>query len=172
MRTKSEGNSCEPSEAHNESFAPTELDDWDDVKPRSPGTALDRIAGGHAGVVLISDTAPIDPAEGQAWLDTGTTGPPATAYLTVVTITGNTTLDADDTVVLCDASGGAFTVTLPAAAANETKRYFIKKIDSTSNAVTIDANGSETIDGQTTQVITIQYNSPQIVSDGAQWWIL
>lgn len=44
MRTKSEGNSCEPSEAHNESFAPTTLDDWGDVKPRSPGTALDQLA--------------------------------------------------------------------------------------------------------------------------------
>ena len=134
----------------------------------SPGkSARTRVRG----PAVVSD---IEPARtlGAVWLDTGTTGPPATAYLAVVTITGNATLDADDTVVLCDASGGAFTVTLPAAAANETKRYFIKKIDATSNAVTIDANGSETIDGQATQVITIQYNSPQIVSDGTEWWII
>ncbi len=168
MRTPSEGNSCEPSEAHNESYALKTLDGWDDVKPRSSGVALDRISTGHAGVVLVGDTVPTAPATGQAWLDTGTTGPPATAYLAYVTITSNTTLDADHTVVYCDASGGGFIVTLPDPAANPTKRYYIKKIDSTSNPVTVAA----TIDDVTNKVISIQHNCLEVHSDGTQWRIL
>lgn len=70
-----------------------------------------------------------------------------------------------------DASASAVTANLPPAAAHTSKRYAIKKVDSSGNAVTIDGADSETIDGATTQVITTQYVCITVVSDGTQWWI-
>lgn len=90
----------------------------------------------------------------------------------VVTILGNTTLDADNDVVLCDAALGAITVTLPPAGDLSGQFYDIKKVDSSANAVTIDGDGSETIDGATTRVLASQYESLTVVSDSTEWWII
>lgn len=88
------------------------------------------------------------------------------------TITGATTLTDQHHTVLCDASGGAFTVTLPAATGITRRIYHIKKVDSSALAVTIDANASETIDGALTAVISTQWNSITIHTDGSNWYIL
>lgn len=87
----------------------------------------------------------------------------ATAKTTTYTATG------DETVIACDATSAAFTVTLPAAASYTGKRYVIKKTDSSTNAVTIDGNSSETIDGATTTTINTQYEAIEIVCDGSNW---
>lgn len=154
------------------SYTPAVADDWEDPDPITPGGALDRIAGGHAGVCLVSDTEPATPADGQFWLDTAVTGSGGSGVLTVHTITADATLTASQTVILCDASTGAITVTLPAASANGGRRYFIKKIDSSAAAVTIDGNASETIDGDLTVVVRLRYRTVLIVCDGSNWHIL
>ena len=92
--------------------------------------------------------------------------------ITTVTKTGAYTLLASDQNVLGDATSGAFTLTLPAAASNSGQVYYITKIDSSTNVVTIDANGSETIDGELTLELGGQYNSVQIISDGSNWYNL
>jgi len=61
-----------------------------------------------------------------------------------------------ETLVLADASSGAITVNLPAA--NNGVVVTVKKTDSSVNAVTLDGNGSETIDGAATQVLSSQYD--------------
>jgi hypothetical protein len=124
------------------------------------------------GAAMVQATAPSTPADGQLWLDTAASGTGGLGVLNVTTITSNATLTTSQTVVLCDASSGAITVTLPAASGNDGRHYHIKKIDSSGNAVTIDGNGSETIDGETTQAIAVQYNSIQLVCDGSVWHIL
>ena len=134
--------------------------------------AITRIAEGHAGVVFVGPTAPVNPAEGQLWLDTSATGTGGTGVLTVDTLTASATLTTSQTVLLCDASGGAIVLTLPAASANTGRRYFIKKIDSSANTVTIDGNANETIDNALTIVISQQYVARFIVSDGSNWWVL
>jgi len=73
---------------------------------------------------------------------------------------------------LCDATGGAIVVTLPLVASATGLIYTVKKIDSSANTVTLDGNGVETIDGVTTQVISAQYDSLTITSDGSTWWII
>ena len=101
-------------------------------------------------------------------------GPIGTAILTV---TGNTTLDGTHSTLLANATGN-ITITLPTAASsyNSTddigRIYRIKKIDADADTVTIDGNGSETIDGGTTAVLTTQYESIDIQSDGSNWHIL
>lgn len=75
-------------------------------------------------------------------------------------------------IIVCDASSAAITVNLPAAADSAGFVYYIKKVDSSSNTVTIDGNGSETIDDSASQIITSQYDCITVVCDGTQWWII
>jgi hypothetical protein len=89
--------------------------------------------------------------------------------LVETTISAATTLTDDYDVYLCDASGAAFTVTLPKAGLYSGKLYYLKKIDSSANAITIDADGSETIDGAATQSIENQYQTITLFSDGTGW---
>lgn len=82
------------------------------------------------------------------------------------------TLDAANTVVLCDATAAAFTVTLPPAAKNPARVYTVKKIDASVNAVTVDGNAAETIDGAATHALALRWNSVTIYSDGSNWIVL
>ena len=87
----------------------------------------------------------------------------------VETKTGNYTADTDDDVILCNAA--ALTITLPAVSGNTGQTYYIKNIHATGVA-TIDADGSETIDGALKKFITTQYESLTIVCDGSNWHII
>lgn len=91
---------------------------------------------------------------------------------TINSVSANTTLDSSYYTVLVDASGGARTITLPAAVNNSARIYIIKKTDSSGNSVTVDANASETIDGATTYVLTVQYESITVQCDGSNWHII
>ncbi len=64
------------------------------------------------------------------------------------------------------------TVTLPSASANAGRVYQIKNIDVQGDDITIDGNGSETIDGDTTYVLSAYKNSITIVSDGTNWNVI
>ena len=68
--------------------------------------------------------------------------------------------------ILCDCTSGAITVNLPSFTDFEGS-FSIKKTDSSSNAVTVDPAGSETIDGMTTITWAAQYDSYTIASNGA-----
>ena len=57
------------------------------------------------------------------------------------------TLSAGDYTILTDASSSSFTITLPSAAGIAGRIYVIKKVDGTSNQVTVQPNGGEQIDG-------------------------
>ena len=90
----------------------------------------------------------------------------------IVSISSATTLSETHHVVLCNASGGAFTVTLPASSGVLGRIYHIKKTDSSANAVTVDGNSSETIDGGTTATISTEFESIMIICDGSNWHII
>jgi len=82
--------------------------------------------------------------------------------------TGNYTA-ADGDVVICDATGGAFTITLPAVAAGA--YVTVKKKDSSANAITV-SPASGTIDGAASQLISTQYTSLDFISDATNWWLV
>jgi hypothetical protein len=97
----------------------------------------------------------------------------ARAFTHVVTVTAAYTIDAErDRIVLADATGGAFAVTLPAAANSDAAFYGVKAIDVSGGAVTVDGDGAETIDGAASVVLVTQYQSVFVMSDGTQWWII
>lgn len=89
-------------------------------------------------------------------------------YLTFKAVSAATTID-QETVLLVDTSGGAITITLPPAAENESHCYYIKDTDGGGNAVTIDGNGSETIDGSTTLVLATAKGTAKLICDGSAW---
>lgn len=90
----------------------------------------------------------------------------------VVSKTNNYTATGRDRTILVDTTAGARTITLPAAAGVKHLRITIKKTDSSGNAVTIDGDGSETIDGATTQSLASQYDAMTVQSDGSNWHII
>lgn len=119
---------------------------------------------------VLATSAAGDPPTSSEWtIDNGL----ATEQLwTTVTKTANYTVtEADrDKLILVDATSGAVTITLLAAAtAGDGFRVAIKKIDSSGNAVTVDGNLSETIDGATTSTLSTQYDTENIISNGSNW---
>jgi hypothetical protein len=106
----------------------------------------------------------------------GIQGPPGDDAIggpvAISTKTSNYVVLTSDNVLLANCAGGAILFSLPAAASATGQVFFFKKIDATANAMTIQANGSEVIDGSNTQSTTVQYESFTMVTDGAAWYIL
>jgi hypothetical protein len=87
----------------------------------------------------------------------------------ISTVTANYTVTVLDETILVNAASGAVAVTL-ISAANTPNRYLVKKIDSSANNVTVTAAGTDTIDGAATKVLSTQWQSVDLVSDGASHW--
>lgn len=84
---------------------------------------------------------------------------------------GSTTIGDSKKLFRCDATGGAFPGNLPAAsAAGIGFTVAFKKTDSSANAVTITAAGSDKIDGSGTFALSQQYAWAILVSDGVSAW--
>lgn len=94
------------------------------------------------------------------------------SFKTNVSKTAAYTATLTDHFIDCDATSAAFSITLPAVASSSGKELIIKKIDSSANAVTVDGNASETIDGATTYSLAQQYDSVTIYCDGSEWHII
>lgn len=90
---------------------------------------------------------------------------------TVVTETAAYAVAATDEIILANASGAAFAVTLPAANAQTGRRVTVKKIDSSANAVTV-ASGGGTIDGAASVALGSQNEAVEVISDGTNWWVI
>jgi hypothetical protein len=75
-------------------------------------------------------------------------------------------------VILANATSGSVTISLPSAAGIAGKQYSIKKIDGSANAVVVDPNGAETVDGAPTYSLAAQNDFVTVISDGTNWWII
>jgi hypothetical protein len=124
------------------------------------GTNNIRVGVGSNNQVLIADSGE---TSGVRW---GAT--PASA-LTVTSVTDAYTVATSDDVVLCNSTTD-FTLTLPAASGNSGVLFRIKNINT--NIVTVDGDGSETIDGATDLSLSDQYESVTVVCDGTEWWVV
>jgi hypothetical protein len=84
-------------------------------------------------------------------------------------VSSTSTLNVLKCVVLVTAS---VTINLPDATTCTGRIYYIKSIGS-GITVTITPNGAQTIDGSNaSRTITTQYKGLEIVSDGANWYII
>jgi hypothetical protein len=91
----------------------------------------------------------------------------------VVSKTANYTAVETDSIIFCDASGGSFTITLPAAniaGAGFSMSLRIKRIDTTvANTVTVARAGGDTIDGGTSFVMG-PLQACDLENDGSSKW--
>lgn len=83
----------------------------------------------------------------------------------------NYTVTSSDYAIYCTGGAGGITITLPPAAGNSGRVFVIKKIDSGAGKITIDGNLNETIDGLLTWILTLQFESVTIQSNGSNWYI-
>lgn len=90
----------------------------------------------------------------------------------VLTLTASATIKPEHSLVLVDTTSGSVTVTLPPARKCKGRVYDFKKMDASANAMRIEADGSETIDGAAFASTTTQYDSFTLKSAGSEWVIL
>lgn len=88
---------------------------------------------------------------------------------TVTAIQTTYTATYEDDIIIVT-TGGPFTITLPTAVNHAGKTYTVKNL--TATTITIDPNGSETIDGAATYAgLTGVNDSVTFYSDGSNWKI-
>jgi hypothetical protein len=88
------------------------------------------------------------------------------------TKTSNYTITGTDVVVFANAASGNVTITLPTASANAGYRFYVKRIDGSANTCSVARSSTDTIDGQTSVSLDMQYTSLTLVSDGSAWYII
>ena len=89
---------------------------------------------------------------------------------TVQSKSANYTALTDDDKILCDSSGGDFTITLYTAVGNNGRELTITNENSGTGVVTVDPNGAQTIHGYTTIELGAG-DSIGIYNDNANWWL-
>lgn len=82
------------------------------------------------------------------------------------------TLTASDDVVTADSTGGAFSLTLRTAVGIAGKVFTLKRINSGANDVTVATTSAQTIDGASTSVLTAQWQSVRVMSNGTNWLVV
>lgn len=88
----------------------------------------------------------------------------------VVSVTTTYSVAADVFWVRCDATGGAFTVSLPASADLSGRQIGFIKTDASGNAVTVSA--ADNINGAGTQSLSSQYSRMVVISVATTWDIV
>lgn len=78
------------------------------------------------------------------------------------------TMLAADIIMEVDTSGGAVEIDLLDATVN-TKRYFIIKLVDATNALTLDPNGAQTVDGESSLLLSTVDQCVMFYSDGSNW---
>jgi hypothetical protein len=155
------------------------------------GTEYDLTAGGGGGTPAGSSGAIQFNSAGSFGADGYLFWDDTNNYLGVGTSTPNSTMDVRGSVskafsvktanytltdldysLFVNANSGSITISLPAASTCAGRVYIVKKIDSSSNNVVLDADGSELIDSISSFTLIVQNQSVTVQSDGSGWWII
>jgi hypothetical protein len=95
----------------------------------------------------------------------------STLSQTITTKNGNYAATISDSTILVDSSSGNVTITLPVSSIPIGKIYVIKKMVA-ANTVTVDPQGTSTIDGASSLSITTQYTATQLQFDGTNYVVI
>jgi hypothetical protein len=127
-------------------------------------------AGTYYRYVVLQGTVTSCAVDGAPLPSAGPQGAVGGDWTVTTTQTANYAASAGE-FVLCDPSGGAFAVTLPAAAtAGAGKRVCVKNTTTSTTAITIARSGSDTIDGGTSATMNTSEACKVYVSDGVSAW--
>jgi hypothetical protein len=77
-----------------------------------------------------------------------------------------------DCILLVDAAERDITINLNTAGGNKGRYYIIKKVDSSDRKVFVYPRDNQTIDGSQKYTLSAQYKYVQLVSDGANWFVV
>jgi hypothetical protein len=116
------------------------------------------------GKVGIGTVAPNTTLQVNGGISAKVVVPPGSSY----------TMSGSDFAVLAKATSGTFSLKLPAAS-NRGMIAFVKKIDSSTHAVSVTASGSDKIEGSSSKSLTKKYQSLTLIADGGSpgnWFIL
>lgn len=159
--------------------APGSGGDWSEVgAPQTPSNQIEILQSLSVGDLLeFRIDATGGPGSGGG--APGPSGPPGPAGppgadeaggpIAISTKTSNYTVLLTDNFLKADTTGGSIIFTLPPVATATGRIFNFKKIDSSANAMTIQGNGADLIDGFNTQFTNTQYESFSIISDGLTW---
>lgn len=106
-------------------------------------------------------------AQANTWAANQTTTARTLAYVAKTSAYGIGT----DLVEVIDCTANSFTVTLPTAASKTGRTYTIKNSGS-GTTITIACTGGETIDGEATILLNVQYQALTVLSDGTNWKVI
>lgn len=144
-------------------------------------TGADDAANGRANLTIAMTSNSLTLGNATLTLG-GTTSTVGNLTLQNVTIQGQVqaytavsslyTASIIDNVIAANASTGSFSVTLPTAVGITGKIYTVKKVDSSANTVTVATTSAQTIDGQSNEVLSFQYDGITVQSNGANWFII
>lgn len=140
-------------------YTPTTSSDWSVPTPPSPA---------NTGTVPTSTGEALDLLAAQNYARWQNTRTARTDTASGAVVQG---VDTSISVILVDTTLGNVIESLPAASDLTGKFYTIKKVDSTVNTVTVDCDGADTVDGETSFVLGLQYDSVTVLSDGTSWHI-
>lgn len=133
--------------------------DWDNTGRRIRNTGVAEVSAG---------VTPSTPVTGLLWLDTAASGIIETASFGL--ITSSTTLTTTSGPSKVDATSGDVTITLYDPTGHSGRMVELKRIDSTSNVVTVDGDGA-LIDGLATRLLS-PLAAARLRTDGTNWWIV
>jgi hypothetical protein len=85
------------------------------------------------------------------------------------TVAGASVVQVTDEVILANAVSASMSVVLPALAKARGRWLYVKKIDASANAVTIDGFDAETIDGAAAVTTTTQYDHFVLFAGDSEW---
>jgi hypothetical protein len=81
-------------------------------------------------------------------------------------------LTADDRIVAATGGVSGISLILPQASTMPYKTFTVVKVDAGAGAVTLDAYGTELIDGAQTYPLANQYDKVTVWCDGTQWFVI
>ncbi len=93
-------------------------------------------------------------------------------YDNALTVNDDYSLKRSASIILADSLTKDIVLTLPSAAEYKGHKYLIKKIDNSVYTVSVNASGSDKIDGESSFVINTQWDSLNIFSNGFNWIII
>lgn len=88
------------------------------------------------------------------------------------TVTADVIATESDGFLAVDATAGAVTVTLPSAWRYAGRIFYVKKVDASANTVTVEASGTDTIDGAASVALSGQYESVELYAQPDLWFVL
>lgn len=173
IKMSSEASAFQPYVISASSGSPT-TSDLSNALVMTAGSGITIVNNTSASTITINATGSITgvatTAGSNIW--TGTNQFNANVGLSIRTVTTTGSITNADNKVNADATSAGIILYLPSAATKQ--EYWIKKIDSTANTVTVSGSAAgQTIDGALNVILSTQYAGKMVYSDpvNLKWWV-